>query len=58
MRWPHHLLKPYTIYKWELHRVVCDICKVIKLECEKKAAEDLETCELAVCAACNLMEKL
>lgn len=50
---------PYTTtYSWELHRVVCDPCKVIKLECEKKAAEDLETCELAVCGACNLLKSL
>lgn len=51
---------PYTTtYSWKLHRVVCDDpCKVIKLECEKKAAEDLETCELAVCGACNLLKSL
>lgn len=45
-----------TTYSWELHRVVCDLCKVIEIECEKKAAKDLEECELTVCGACNLMK--
>lgn len=50
---------PYTTtYSWELHRVVCDPCKVIKLECEKKAAEDLETCKLAACEFCYLLKSL
>ncbi len=50
---------PYTTtYSWELHRVVCDICKVIELECEKKLAEDLDSCKVLCGGECNMLGKL